>query len=86
MGTADGRITLEEMIAGFRKIKREWANLKVEEAGRATLQKLVRSMKRAGMSLDTWFRFMDSSQEGRGDDKLSGEEPAGYYSPQNAMD
>lgn len=81
MGTVDGRVTLEEMIAGFRKIRREWAAIKAQEAGRATLQKLVRLTERAGMSLDAWFTFMDNSQGGRGDDKLSGKPSARYCNP-----
>lgn len=71
-GTVDGCVTLEEMIAGFRKIRREWATIKIREAGRAVVGKLVRLIDRAGMTLDSWFRFMDRSQGGRGDDKLSG--------------
>lgn len=71
MGCVDGKVTLEEMIAGFRTIKREWATLKAEEAGRAVVQRLLRLMERAGMSLETWFAFMDSSQRGLGDGKLT---------------
>lgn len=71
MGCVDGKITLEEMIAGFRNIKREWATLKAEEAGRAVLQRLIRLMERAEMSLETWYAFMDSSQRGLGDGKLT---------------
>ncbi len=62
MGEADKRVTLEEMILGFRKIRREWAYVKAESAGRAVLAKVVRLMGRAGMSLEDWFSFMDSSQ------------------------
>lgn len=72
MGKVNGRVTLEEMIAGFRKIRREWATIKANEAGRAVLAKLVRLMERAGMTPDTWFNFMDSSQGGKGDGKLTG--------------
>lgn len=55
-------MTLEEMISGFRTIRREWATVKAEESGRAVLAKVVRLMERAGMSLERWFRFMDMSQ------------------------
>lgn len=71
MGTSDGQVTLEGMIGGFRKIRREWAMLKAEKAGRAVLRKLIRVMKRAGMSVESWFQFMDNSQFGRGDGKLT---------------
>lgn len=62
MGLVDSRVTLEEMISGFRTIRREWATVKAEESGRAVLAKVVRLMERAGMSLERWFRFMDMSQ------------------------
>ena len=62
MGEADNKVTLEEMISGFRKIRRQWASVKAESAGRAVLAKVVRLMGRAGMSLEEWFSFMDSSQ------------------------
>lgn len=62
MGHVDNRVTLEEMIAGFRKIRREWATVLAEKAGRAVLAKVVRLMERAGMSLEDWFYFMDMSQ------------------------
>lgn len=62
MGVVDNRVTLEEMISGFRKIRREWATVKAEESGRAVLAKVVRLMERAGMTLEQWFRFMDMSQ------------------------
>lgn len=55
-------MTLEEMISGFRKIRREWATVSAEKAGQAVLVKVVELMKRAGMSLEDWFSFMDSSQ------------------------
>lgn len=71
MGQEDGRVTLQEMIWGFRKIRRQWANLQTEEAGRAVLTKLLRLMERAGMSLEAWFNFMDTSQGGNGDGKLT---------------
>lgn len=50
------------MISGFRKIRREWATVNAEEAGKAVLVKVIGLMKRAGMSLEDWFRFMDASQ------------------------
>lgn len=62
MGFVDNRVTLEEMISGFRMIRREWATIKAEKAGRAVLAKVVHLMGRAGMSLEDWFRFMDMSQ------------------------
>lgn len=62
MGIVDNRVTLEEMISGFRTIRREWATVKTEQAGRVVLHKVVRLMDRAGMSLEDWFDFMDSSQ------------------------
>lgn len=62
MVEADNRVTLEEMILGFRTIRREWASVKAESAGRAALAKVLRLMGRAGMSLEDWFKFMDSSQ------------------------
>eukprot|EP00752_Nemacystus_decipiens_P003652 g3366.t1 len=71
MGIVDNRVTLEEMISGFRRIRREWATVKAEESGRVVLAKVVRLMERAGMSLEQWFRFMDMSQNGRGDGKLT---------------
>lgn len=71
MGRSDGKITVEEMTLGFRKIRREWANLKADEDGRVVVGKLLRLLRRAGMSVETWFKFMDSSQGGRGDGKLT---------------
>lgn len=71
MGRSDGKITIEEMTLGFRKIRREWANLKADEDGRVVVEKLLRLLRRAGMSIETWFKFMDSSQGGRGDGKLT---------------
>lgn len=62
MGLVDNKVTLEEMISGFRKIRRKWATVKAEDAGRAVLAKVVRLMERAGMYLEEWFRFMDMSQ------------------------
>lgn len=61
-GRGDDKVTLEEMISGFRKIRREWATVKAERAGRVVLAKVVRLMRRAGMSLEEWFKFMDISQ------------------------
>ncbi|CAN0071533.1 unnamed protein product [Scytosiphon promiscuus] len=71
MGDVDKRVTLEEMISGFRKIRRKWAMVKAEQAGRVVLAKVVRLMDRAEMSLEDWFLFMDQSQNGRGDGKLT---------------
>ncbi|CAN0035199.1 unnamed protein product [Ectocarpus fasciculatus] len=70
-GRGDEKVTLEEMISGFRKIRREWATVKAERAGRVVLAKVVRLMRRAGMSLEEWFKFMDTSQNGHGDGKLT---------------
>ncbi|CAN0278675.1 unnamed protein product, partial [Ectocarpus sp. 8 AP-2014] len=70
-GRGDDKVTLEEMISGFRKIRRKWATVKAERAGRAVLAKVVRLMRRAGMSLEEWFNFMDISQNGHGDGKLT---------------
>ncbi|CAM9673799.1 unnamed protein product, partial [Laminaria digitata] len=71
MGQSDGKVTIEEMTLGFRKIRREWASLKADEEGREVVGKLLRLLRRAGMSVETWFKFMDSSQGGRGDGKLT---------------
>ena len=71
MDRSDGKITVEEMTLGFRKIRREWANLKADVDGRVVVGKLLRLLRRAGMSIETWFKFMDSSQGGRGDGKLT---------------
>ncbi|CAN0528847.1 unnamed protein product, partial [Ectocarpus sp. 12 AP-2014] len=70
-GRGDDKVTLEEMISGFRKIRRKWATVKTERAGRVVLAKVVRLMRRAGMSLEEWFKFMDISQNGHGDGKLT---------------
>ncbi|CAB1098069.1 unnamed protein product [Ectocarpus sp. CCAP 1310/34] len=70
-GRGDDKVTLEEMISGFRKIRRKWATVKAERAGRVVLAKVVRLMRRAGMSLEEWFKFMDISQNGHGDGKLT---------------
>ncbi|CAM9314375.1 unnamed protein product, partial [Ectocarpus sp. 4 AP-2014] len=70
-GRGDDKVTLEEMISGFRKIRRKWATVKAERAGRVVLAKVVRLMRRAGMSLEEWFNFMDISQNGHGDGKLT---------------
>lgn len=71
MGNSDGRVTLEEMVAGFRTIRREWATLKTEESGRAILTKLVRLIDLAGHSLESWFKVTDTARGGRGDGKLT---------------
>ncbi|CAN0170581.1 unnamed protein product, partial [Ectocarpus sp. 13 AM-2016] len=70
-GRGDDKVALEEMISGFRKIRRKWATVKTERAGRVVLAKVVRLMRRAGMSLEEWFKFMDISQNGHGDGKLT---------------
>lgn len=62
IGEVKEKVTLEEMIRGFRKIRREWATVSAEKAGQAVLVRVVELMKRAGMSLEDWFSFMDSSQ------------------------
>lgn len=65
-------MSLEEMIAGFRAIRREWATVKSEKGGRAAVAKLLRLIERAGMSLEAWFGFMGGSGPGKPPGELTG--------------
>lgn len=71
MGSDEHLVTLEQVIAGVRTIRREWATIKAEKCGREVLAKLLRLTERAGMSLEEWFNFMDSSQGGKQAEKLT---------------
>ncbi|CAM9548255.1 unnamed protein product, partial [Chrysoparadoxa australica] len=70
-GEGDGEISLPELTRGFRRVRRARAHARRDQLGIDACAKLLRLIERAGMNLEELFQFMDQSQDGQGDGKLT---------------
>lgn len=71
LAPGDGVINLPQLIEGFRLVRRARANGRYEASGRAATKKLMGLIERSGMDLHEWFSWVDTSQAGRGDGKVT---------------